>query len=49
MDNLKLINYDKRKIQVFFDVSGIAIKKEEMLHNPKFHKTNIDDRSTTYM
>ncbi|MCQ6344262.1 cell division protein FtsK, partial [Bacillus cereus] len=48
-DNLKRKNDDKRKIQVFFEVSGIAIKKEEKLHYPKFQKKNIDDRSTTYI
>ncbi|AZJ21527.1 cell division protein FtsK [Bacillus wiedmannii bv. thuringiensis] len=48
-DNLRRKDDDKRKIQVFFEVSGIAIKKEEKLHYPKFQKKNIDDRSTTYI
>lgn len=40
---------DKHKIQLFFEVSGIAIKKEEKLHYPKFQKQNKDDHSTTYI
>ncbi|MGQ7074804.1 hypothetical protein ACUN90_25065, partial [Escherichia sp. SP-MK2] len=27
---------DKKKIQVFFEVSGIAIKKDDKIHYPKF-------------
>lgn len=40
---------DKKKIQVFFEVSGIAIKKGDQLHYPKFKKHIYDDRSTTYV
>ncbi|MED2040479.1 FtsK/SpoIIIE domain-containing protein [Bacillus wiedmannii] len=42
---------DKRKIQVFFEVAGIAIKRnnEEKLQYPKFQKQIDDDRSTTYV
>lgn len=40
---------DKKKIQVFFEVSGIAIKKDNQLHYPKFQKQMYDDRSTTYV
>lgn len=42
-------NDDKRKIQVFFEVSGIAIKREDKLHYPKFQKQIDDDRSTNYV
>ncbi len=48
-DKFKGKNDDKRKIQVFFEVSGIAIKKEDKLHYPKFQKQIDDDRSATYV
>ncbi|QHV44152.1 cell division protein FtsK [Bacillus cereus] len=40
---------DKKKIQVFFEVSGIAIKKDDRIHYPTFKKRTHDDRSTTYV
>lgn len=48
-DKFKGENGDKRKMQVFFEVSGIAIKREDKLHYPKFQKQIDDDRSTTYV
>ncbi|HFJ9285045.1 TPA: FtsK/SpoIIIE domain-containing protein [Bacillus toyonensis] len=48
-DKLKRKDDDKRKIQVFFEVSGIAIKREDKLYYPKFQKQKDDDRSTTYI
>ncbi|MED1094002.1 FtsK/SpoIIIE domain-containing protein [Bacillus paramycoides] len=48
-EKFKSKNDDKRKIQVFFEVSGIAIKREDKLHYPKFQKQIDDDRSTTYV
>ncbi|PEC22807.1 FtsK/SpoIIIE domain-containing protein [Bacillus cereus] len=50
-DKFKSKNDDKRKIQVFFEVAGIAIKRnnEEKLQYPKFQKQIDDDRSTTYV
>ncbi|SDY42487.1 FtsK/SpoIIIE domain-containing protein [Bacillus sp. 166amftsu] len=39
----------RKKIQVFFEVSGIAIKREDKLQYPKFQKQIDDDRSTTYV
>ncbi|MBC6975944.1 cell division protein FtsK [Bacillus sp. Xin] len=48
-DKFKSRNDDKRKIQVFFEVSGIAIKRDDKLHYPKFQKQIDDDRSTTYV
>ncbi|MDZ5609856.1 FtsK/SpoIIIE domain-containing protein, partial [Bacillus pseudomycoides] len=48
-DKFKSKNDDKRKIQIFFEVSGIAIKKEDKLQYPKFQKKIDDDRSITYV
>ncbi|WP_237981740.1 FtsK/SpoIIIE domain-containing protein [Bacillus thuringiensis] len=50
-EKFKRKNDDKRKIQVFFEVAGIAIKRnnEEKLQYPKFQKQIEDDRSTTYV
>ncbi len=50
-EKFKSKNDDKRKIQVFFEVAGIAIKRnnEEKLQYPKFQKQVDDDRSTTYV
>ncbi|MGZ7149313.1 FtsK/SpoIIIE domain-containing protein [Bacillus sp. BC08] len=50
-EKFKSKNDDKKKIQVFFEVSGIAIKRnnEEKLQYPKFQKQIDDDRSTTYV
>ncbi|MGG3446518.1 FtsK/SpoIIIE domain-containing protein [Bacillus nitratireducens] len=50
-EKFKSKNDDKRKIQVFFEVAGIAIKRnnEEKLQYPKFQKQIDDDRSTTYV
>lgn len=50
-DKFKRKDDDKRKIHVFFEVSGIAIKRnnEEKLQYPKFQKQIDDDRSTTYV
>ncbi|MFB5556711.1 FtsK/SpoIIIE domain-containing protein [Bacillus cytotoxicus] len=48
-DNLKSKEDDRKKIQVFFEVSGIAIKKDEKLHYPVFVERKEDDRSTTYV
>lgn len=48
-DKFKRKDDDKRKIQVFFEVSGIAIKREDKLHYPKFQKQIDDDRSTTFI
>ena len=47
-DKFKRKDDDKRKIQVFFEVSGIAIKRDK-LHYPKFQKQVDDDRSTTFI
>ncbi|TXR75141.1 FtsK/SpoIIIE domain-containing protein [Bacillus sp. BF9-10] len=50
-EKFKSKNDDKRKIQVFFEVAGIAIRRnnEEKLQYPKFQKQIEDDRSTTYV
>ncbi|MEH0979200.1 FtsK/SpoIIIE domain-containing protein [Bacillus mobilis] len=50
-EKFKSKNDDKKKIQVFFEVAGIAIKRnnEEKLQYPKFQKQIDDDRSTTYV
>ncbi|QWH51231.1 FtsK/SpoIIIE domain-containing protein [Bacillus mycoides] len=48
-DSLKGKEDDRKKIQVFFEVSGIAIKKDEKLHYPVFLERKEDDRSTTYV
>ncbi|CCW06427.1 FtsK/SpoIIIE domain-containing protein [Bacillus sp. GeD10] len=48
-DRLKKKMDDKKKIQVFFEVSGIAIRKSDQLHYPKFKNKILDDRSTTYV
>ncbi|MES5866090.1 FtsK/SpoIIIE domain-containing protein [Bacillus cereus group sp. RP32] len=50
-EKFKSKNDDKRKIQVFFEVAGIAIKRnnEEKLQYPKFQKQIDDDRSKTYV
>lgn len=48
-DRLKGKEDDRKKIQVFFEVSGIAIRKDEKLHYPVFLERKEDDRSTTYV
>ncbi|EEL12024.1 MULTISPECIES: FtsK/SpoIIIE domain-containing protein [Bacillus] len=48
-DSLKGKEDDRKKIQVFFEVSGIAIRKDEKLHYPVFLERKEDDRSTTYV
>ncbi|MCQ6343892.1 FtsK/SpoIIIE domain-containing protein [Bacillus cereus] len=48
-DRLKKKMDDKKKIQVFFEVSGIAIRKSDQLHYPTFKNKILDDRSTTYV
>ena len=48
-DKFKRKDDDKKKIQVFFEVSGIAIRKEEKLHYPVFLEQKEDDRSMTYV
>lgn len=48
-DKFKRKDDDKKKIQVFFEVSGIAIKRGDKLHYPTFQKQIDDDRSTTYI
>ncbi|MGR5985147.1 FtsK/SpoIIIE domain-containing protein [Bacillus cytotoxicus] len=48
-DRFKSKDDDKYKIQVFFEVSGIAIKKEDKSQYPKFQKQIEDDCSTTYV
>lgn len=40
---------DKKKIQVFFETAGIAIKRDDKLHYPKWDETKTDDRSITYI
>lgn len=40
---------DRKKIQVFFEVSGIAIRREDRLQYPVFLEQKEDDRSTTYI
>ena len=35
-DKFKRKDDDKKKIQVFFEVSGIAIKRDDKLHYPNF-------------
>ncbi len=39
-DKFKRKDDDKRKIQVFFEVSGIAIKREDKLHYPEVSKAS---------
>ncbi|WIK98184.1 FtsK/SpoIIIE domain-containing protein [Bacillus bombysepticus] len=48
-DSLKGKEDDRKNIQVFFEVSGIAIRKDEKLHYPVFLERKEDDRSTTYV
>ncbi|MFJ8521372.1 FtsK/SpoIIIE domain-containing protein [Bacillus cereus] len=48
-DRLNVKEDDRKKIQVFFEVSGIAIRKDEKLHYPVFLERKEDDRSTTYV
>ncbi|MBD8076510.1 FtsK/SpoIIIE domain-containing protein [Bacillus thuringiensis] len=48
-DSLKDKEDDRKKIQVVFEVSGIAIRKDEKLHYPVFLERKEDDRSTTYV
>ncbi|MHB0802913.1 cell division protein FtsK, partial [Bacillus thuringiensis] len=48
-DRLKKKMDDKKKIQVFFEVAGITIRKSDQLHYPKFKNKILDDRSTTYV
>ncbi|MDZ5607926.1 FtsK/SpoIIIE domain-containing protein [Bacillus pseudomycoides] len=48
-DRLKGKEDDRKKIQVFFEVSGIAIRRDEKLQYPIFLERQEDDRSTTYV
>ncbi|SMD91864.1 DNA translocase FtsK [Bacillus cereus] len=48
-DKLKNKDDDRKKIQVFFEVSGIAIRIGERLQYPVFLEQKNDDRSTTYV
>ncbi|MEH7457703.1 FtsK/SpoIIIE domain-containing protein [Bacillus sp. JJ1127] len=48
-DKFKRKEDDRKKIQVFFEVSGIAIRRDEKLHYPVFLEQKMDDRSTTYV
>ncbi|MGE6615812.1 FtsK/SpoIIIE domain-containing protein [Bacillus mycoides] len=48
-DKFKSKEDDRKKIQVFFEVSGIAIKRDEKLLYPVFIEQKEDDRSTTYV
>lgn len=48
-DKFKVKEDDRKKIQVFFEISGIAIKRDDKLHYPKFEKLTTDDRSITYI
>lgn len=48
-DRFKSKEDDRKKIQVFFEVSGIAIKRDEKLQYPVFIERREDDRSTTYV
>ncbi|KAB2419281.1 MULTISPECIES: FtsK/SpoIIIE domain-containing protein [Bacillus cereus group] len=48
-DKLKSKDDDRKKIQAFFEVSGIAIRIEERLQYPIFLERKNDDRSTTYV
>lgn len=48
-DKLKNKEDDRKKIQVFFEVSGIAIRSNEKLQYPVFIEQKDDDRSTTYV
>lgn len=48
-DRFKSKDDDLKKIQVFFEVSGIAIRREDRLQYPFFLEQKKDDRSTTYV
>ncbi|OQR57903.1 FtsK/SpoIIIE domain-containing protein [Bacillus sp. CDB3] len=48
-DKFKNKDDDRKKIQVFFEVSGIAIRREDRLQYPVFLEKKKDDRSTTYV
>ncbi|MGG0263097.1 FtsK/SpoIIIE domain-containing protein [Bacillus mycoides] len=48
-DKFKSKEDDRKKIQVFFEVSGIAIRSDEKLQYPVFIEQKDDDRSTTYV
>ncbi|HFK1534929.1 FtsK/SpoIIIE domain-containing protein [Bacillus mobilis] len=48
-DKFKNKEDDRKKIQVFFEVSGIAIRSNEKLQYPVFIEQKDDDRSTTYV
>ncbi|EJR18738.1 MULTISPECIES: FtsK/SpoIIIE domain-containing protein [Bacillus] len=48
-DKFKNKEDDRKKIQVFFEVSGIAIRSNEKLQYPVFIEQKEDDRSTTYV
>ncbi|CAM4363954.1 cell division protein FtsK [Bacillus manliponensis] len=48
-DKFKRKEDDKKKIQVFFEVSGIAIKRGDKILYPTFLEQNEDDRSTNYI
>lgn len=48
-DKFKNKEDDRKKIQVFFEVSGIAIRSNEKLQYPVIVEQKDDDRSTTYV
>ncbi|KEK23516.1 FtsK/SpoIIIE domain-containing protein [Bacillus gaemokensis] len=48
-DKFKRKDDDRKKIKVFFEVSGIVIKRDDKLHYPKFEKQIEDDRSITFI
>ncbi|MBJ8027774.1 FtsK/SpoIIIE domain-containing protein [Bacillus cereus group sp. N21] len=48
-DKFRSKENDRKKIQVFFEVSGIAIRRDEKLQYPVFIEQKEDDRSTTYV
>ncbi|WP_342045881.1 FtsK/SpoIIIE domain-containing protein [Bacillus sp. OTU530] len=48
-DKLKKQMDDKEKIKVFFEVAGIAIKRNDKLQYPVFQEKKEDDRSITYI
>ncbi|PED84284.1 cell division protein FtsK [Bacillus pseudomycoides] len=48
-DKFRNENDNRKKIQVFFEVSGVAIRREEKLLYPVFLERIEDDRSTTYV
>jgi S-DNA-T family DNA segregation ATPase FtsK/SpoIIIE len=48
-DKLKRKLDDKKKIQVFFEVAGIAVRRDDKLQYPTYEDKKMDDRSTTYI